>query len=139
EISPERKPKFTSNYPIKNLDVSKVSVFSDSIALDVQTIAESIDKHSFVVDLAIVLESSYEIQMYPEMLTDFFGQTNDTLNFNFKTKPRNSFGNLKLTLDPKPEHPFWIQLLDNNDKILEEHYTESAEFVFNYLSPEQYY
>src|SRR5690625_2742038 len=38
--------------------------------------------------------------MYPEMLTDIFGQTNDTINFNFKTKPRNSFGNLKLILDP---------------------------------------
>src|SRR5690625_7562204 len=77
--------------------------------------------------------------MYPEMLTDIFGQTNDTINFNFKTKPRNSFGNLKLILDPKPEHPFWIQLLDNNDKVLEEHYTDNSAFVFNYLLPEQYF
>lgn len=139
EISPERKPKFTSNYPIRNLDASKVSVFSDTLVLDAQIIADSIDKHSFVIDFPIELESSYEIQMYPEMLTDIFGQTNDTINFNFKTKPRNSFGNLKLILDPKPEHPFWIQLLDNNDKVLEEHYTEDSEFVFNYLLPEQYY
>lgn len=139
EMSPERKPRFSSNYPIKNLDSNRISVFSDTLRLNAQIIPDSIDKHSFVVEFPIELENSYEITMYPEMLIDIFGQTNDTLNFSFKTKPRNSFGNLILKLDPKPEHPFWLQLLDSNDKILEEHYTQSSEFVFNYLSPEQYY
>lgn len=139
EISPERKPKFTANYPIESLDGSKLSVFSDTIELEAQLIADPNDKHSFTIDFPIALESAYEIYMYPEMLTDFFQQTNDTINFNFKTKAKNNFGNLRLKLDPVPESPFWLQLLNNNDQVLEEIYTESSEFTFNYLSPEQYY
>lgn len=139
DYAPGRKVDFVSNYPITHLDSSQVKVIKDSIELNVKLIPNSENKSAFSLDFPIELSSSYEVKMYPNMVTDIFGKTNDSIAFNFKTKSKNEFGNLHLKLEPQLEKPFWIQLLNTKDEILDEQYTQASEFSYNYLPPGEYY
>src|SRR5690606_16670179 len=64
---------------------------------------------------------------------------NDTVSIDFRTKTRNDFGNLQLTLQGKPDKPFWIQLLTEKDELVDEKYTTETVFEYNYLVPGNYY
>lgn len=91
------------------------------------------------MEFPIELNAQYDIEFLPELVTDIFGKTNDSLTFSFKTKTKNELGNLGLNLVGKPEHPFWLQLLNEKDEVLVEEYTQAAEFNFPYLQPGNYY
>lgn len=137
--TPSKKVKISTNYPITKLDSSYISVRKDSIDLPFKIIADRKNENAFLLDFKIELASGYEVNILPGAITDFFDETNDSVKISFKTKTRNDFGNLRLSLQNKPEKPFWIQLLNNKDEILEEIYTTKDVFDFNYLNPGEYY
>ena len=61
------------------------------------------------------------------------------MKYSFSTRTRNDYGNLILNLRNVPEHPFFIELYNDKDELLETEYTTSAEFFYNYLTPGNYY
>lgn len=137
--APNRKIEFQSNYPIARLDSSQVKVWKDTLQLPVKITPHLTSKQAFSMEFPIELNAQYDIEFLPELVTDIFGKTNDSLTFSFQTKTKNELGNLGLNLVGKPEHPFWLQLLNEKDEILVEEYTEAAEFNFPYLQPGNYY
>ena len=139
DYAPTRKVRFTANYPILNLDPEFVKVMKDTIELPAKFIPDAKDENSFTLDFPIELASNYKVEILPNALTDFFGKTNDTIQFDVKTRTRNDYGNLKLNLQNKPTQPFWIQLLNDKDEVLEEIYTTDSEFDFNFLPSGSYY
>ncbi len=139
DYAPTRKVRFTTNYPILNLDSEFVKVLKDTVELPAKFIPDAKDENSFILDFPIELASNYKVEILPNALTDFFGKTNDTIRFDVKTRTRNDYGNLKLTLQNKPSQPFWIQLLNDKDEVLEEKYTTDSEFDFNFLPSGSYY
>ena len=139
DYAPSRKVQFRANYPIVHLDSSFVTVMKDTIQLPVKLIPHPKDENSFTLDFPIELASNYRVELLPNALTDFFGKTNDTIQFDFRTKTRNDFGNLKLTLENKPPQPFWIQLLNEKDEILDEKFSTNSVFEYNHLPAGKYY
>ncbi len=139
DYAPGRPIKFTANYPIVQLDSTRVNVLKDTISLPAKLIHDLKDPNSFTLDFPIELASSYRVEIFPEAVTDFFGKTNDTIQFDVRTKTRNDFGNLKLTLENPPAHPFWIQLLNDKDEILDEKLSTNTNFEYNYLPAGKYY
>lgn len=137
--TPSKKVKIAANYPITKLDSSYISVRKDTIDLPFKIIPDDKNENAFTIDFKIELASNYEVNILPNAITDFFEETNDSIKFSIKTKTRNEYGNLRLSLQNKPEKPFWIQLLNNKDEILEEIYTTNDSFDFNYLNPGEYY
>lgn len=139
DAAPNRKIDFQSNYPIANLDSTKLKVWRDSLQLPVQIASNDLSKNNFSIEFPIELNSNYEIEVLPEFLTDIFGKTNDSLSFEFRTKTKNEFGHLGLKLSPKPAHPFWLQLMNEKNDILFETYTSESEFSFPYLPTGNYF
>lgn len=137
--APNRKIEFQSNYPIARLDSSQVKVWKDTLQLPVKITPHLTSKQAFSMEFPIELNAQYDIELLPELVTDIFGKTNDSLTFSFKTKTKNELGNLGLNLVGKPAHPFWLQLLNEKDEVLVEEYTQAAEFNFPYLQPGNYY
>lgn len=136
---PGKLIRFTANYPLSKLDSSFVTIQQDSINLPFQISTDEEDLNSFAISFPIELNSTYKMEFLPGAITDFFGKVNDTVQVNFKTKTRNDFGNLNLTLQGKPSGKFWLQFLTDKDEILDEIYTEDSQFTFNYLQPGSYY
>lgn len=137
--APGRPPVLTSNYPIKSLDSTFVTVLSDSIALPFKLIAKEENPYAFTIDFRMDIQSEYEVRMLPGAVKDWFGKDNDTLVYKYETGPKADYGNLKLKLENKPETPFWIELIDENDRVLDSQYSQEAEFNYNYLRPGRYY
>lgn len=137
--TPSKKVKIVANYPITKFDSSYISVRKDTIDLPFKIIPDTKNENAFTLDFKIELNSAYEVNLFPNAITDFFDETNDSVKIAFKTKTRNDFGNLRLTLQNKPDKPFWIQLLNNKDEVLEEIYTTNDVFDFNHLNSGEYY
>lgn len=137
--TPSKKVKISMNYPITKLDSSYISVRKDTVDLPFKIIPDAKNENAFMLDFKIELASAYEVNILPNAIMDFFEETNDSIKISFKTKTRNDFGNLRLSLQNKPDKPFWIQLLNNKDEVLEEIYTTKDVFDFNYLNPGEYY
>jgi|LSQX01.2.fsa_nt_gb uncharacterized protein (DUF2141 family) len=139
DYAPSRKVQFAANYPIVDLDSSYVKVVKDTLELPIRLIADAKNPKLFTLDFPIELASRYQIEIYPNAITDFFGKTNDSIQFEIRTQTRNDFGNLKLSLQNSPKHPFWIQLLNDKDEVLEERYTRDSEFEYDHLPAGNYY
>lgn len=138
-IAPQRPVYFTSNYPISRLDSTKFSVYKDSVQLPFRLNLNKEDKSQFSMNLPVELGSSYRLEIEPGAIIDFFEETNDSLKFNLVTQSRNNFGNLYLKLENKPQSPFWIQLLNDKNEILDEKYSTDSEFEYPYLLSGSYY
>lgn len=138
-FAPDRKVKLTSNYPITKLDSTYVSVTKDSIQIRPRLIKDAKNENAFTVDFPIELNSKYNIVFYSGAITDFFGKTNDTLKYNFSTRTRNDYGNLKLKISNPPTHPFFLKFFNEKDELLDEQYTTQTEFEYHYLNPGKYY
>ncbi len=138
-LSPARKLKMTSNYPIVKFDSTLIKVKKDSLVFDVSLIQNQKNKNEFMIDFPVELSSKYDVEFYPGAVTDIFGKVNDSMKYSFSTRARNDYGNLILNLRNVPEHPFFIELYNDKDELLETEYTTSAEFFYNYLTPGNYY
>lgn len=139
KYTPSKKVKIAANYPIEKIDSSYISVRKDTIDLPFRIISDPKNENAFELDFKIELASAYEVNIFPNAITDFFEETNDSIKISFQTKTRNDYGNLRLNLDNRPDKPFWIQLLNNKDEVLEEIYTTQSSFDFNHLTPGEYY
>jgi hypothetical protein len=139
EYAPQRPVYFTSNYPINHLDSSKFTVFKDSVQLPVQIIPDEKNNHRFSLNFPIELNSNYKIELNPGAIIDFFNEESDSLQFGVQTRTKNEFGHLYLKLENKPKTPFWIQLLNDKNEILDEKYSTDSKFEYPYLLSGNYY
>ena len=73
-------------------------------------------------------------------ITDFFGNTNDTITYRLKPANPEELGVLKLTLKGAVTYPALIQLMnEKGDKIIRETFSaEPKTFVFANLKPGKY-
>ena len=77
--------------------------------------------------------------MLPNTFEDFFGNTNDTLNYSLRTNKKSDYGNIRVRLI-NAKFPLIVQLVDAKGVVQYEKYTtESSVVDFNDLLPKQYY
>ncbi len=83
--------------------------------------------------------NSYKIQMLPEAFTDFFGNKNDTLNFNIRTKAKLDYGNVRVSLK-NVTYPAIVQLTDDKGNVKVELYAKDPKPIdFFDVDPGQYF
>ena len=132
----------SANTPLIEIDVSKIQMINkDSIALSFAVDIDSTNnKADFNFDFSIEPNENYSITLLPEAITDFFGQTNDTINYRLSTKSFADYGNLRMNIVGDVQYPMIIQLTNEKGKILREIYaTESKIYDFNTISPSKYF
>ncbi|MDH7446153.1 Ig-like domain-containing protein [Aquimarina sp. 2201CG14-23] len=83
--------------------------------------------------------NSYNMQLLPEAVTDFIGNVNDTINFNFRTKKLADYGSIFLTLKKVKKYPVLVQATDEKGKFIDEKIAKNEEtIVFDNLNPGKY-
>ena len=75
--------------------------------------------NSVVLDFDKTEKNSYEIQLLPTALTDFYGVQNDTLNFKASTKLQSSYGNVRIQI-VNGVYPLIIQMTTDKGDVVEE-------------------
>ena len=128
-----------ANTPIVEVDTTKIQmIVKDSLPLRFKLVHDSIgNKLDF--DFEIEPNENYTLDLLPGAITDFFGQTNDTLNYRLSTRSLADYGNLRLNLAGAVAYPVIVQLTDEKGKTkLEIYATEPKIFEFNNIEPSKY-
>ncbi|VAW17957.1 FIG00649072: hypothetical protein [hydrothermal vent metagenome] len=129
-----------ANTPLIKIDTIKMQMMGkDSTAMvfktDLDTLENKVD-----IDFAIEPNESYSLDLLPGAITDFFGQTNDTISFRLSTQSLADYGNLRLNIvGEQIEYPLIVQLTDEKGNTQIELYaTEPKVFEFNNIEPAKY-
>lgn len=138
-IGYEEDFKITASIPFKSFDASKMTIMSkDSLFVDFTSSFDTIN-NSYAFNFKKDEENAYKVQVLPEGFTDLFGETNDTLKYNLKTKKESDFGYARFTL-VNAKYPIIFQLTNDKGDVKFEQYSEKPEAIdFLNLTPAKYF
>lgn len=125
--------------PFVSIDESRIQILDkDSLNIEFKTRLDSLN-NTYIFDFEKTEAQTYRMQLLPETLMDFFGNSNDTLNFSIRTKQLSDYGNIRLTLQ-NAQYPMIVQLVDDRSVIkYEKIITENKPIDFFNLLPGVYY
>ncbi|TBM98990.1 hypothetical protein EYD45_15855 [Hyunsoonleella flava] len=131
--------KISGNIPFTKFDKTKIELI-DKDSLPVEFTIKSYDSlsNTYALDFKKTEDSEYNMTVFPEAFTDFFENTNDTLQYSLRTKKQDSYGNLRLRIN-NAVYPIIVQLTDKSENVKYEQYaTEQRIFDFLNISPGNY-
>ena len=129
----------TSSIPVVAIDTTKMAIFNkDTIAVNFKAQLDTA-KNRMLMDFEKEADEIYFLNLLPNSITDFFGETNDTINYRLSTGGYADFGNLRLNLAGEITYPIIVQLTDVKEKLYREIYVSEAKTLdFNTLEPGNY-
>ena len=129
----------TSSIPVVAIDTTKMAIFNkDTIAVNFKAQLDTA-KNRMLMDFEKEADEIYYLNLLPNSITDFFGETNDTINYRLSTGGYADFGNLRLNLAGEITYPIFVQLTDEKGKLYREIYLSEATAIdFNTLEPGNY-
>lgn len=132
--------KLRANTPISTIDTSKISILSqDSTKVNFSSQLKA-NENTLELNFEKVEKTSYNINLLPGAITDFYEETNDTISYRVSTASYADFGNLELSVDGITTFPVIGELVDKDGKLIKSLYnTNSNIFNFRYISPGTYY
>lgn len=139
-IIPRDSIKLVLNTPIRSVNAEKFIVLDkDSILLPSEVfLDEKLNAASLY--FAKNDDQLYKVNVQPEAIFDFFGETNDSLSYSFRTKPLSDFGTIQFSVENLKTYPVLIELVDQNMKVVASDYlTEKRSVYFDYLTPNKYF
>jgi len=135
----EEQFKLQVNTPIVALDTSKINlIHNDSLELPVSVTLDTL-QNQLDFDFEVYEGASYAITALPGAITDFFGQQNDTLNYELTTGKYADFGNLQVNIEGVTDFPILVHLTNDKGETQRSIYAEEPQvFEFNHLNPTRY-
>lgn len=129
----------TTSIPIVTIDTTRIAIFNkDTIDVNFES---QLDTALNRISLQFEKEpdETYYLNLLPDFVTDFFGDTNDTINYRLSTGGYADFGNLRLNLAGDITYPIIVQLTDDKGALYREIYVPEAKALdFNFLEPGNY-
>ena len=129
----------TTSIPLAGADTTYMSmVDQDSLQVPFKIRLDSLEGR-VLFDFPREAEHTYILEMLPGAITDFFGETNDSLTMRWRVKPPSDFGVLRFSLQGELLFPLIVELTDNRDKLVRTKTLVGPEdMVFSWLRPDTY-
>lgn len=139
-LVPKKRVNILSNFPISAFETDSIEVLNLKDSTEVNTKISIEDKYNLKIDFEPMYESKYGIKLYPGAITNFFGDTNDTLNFMASVKKKTEFGEIVLKITNIASYPIIVDLVKAKGlKTVERIYAkENQDFIFSQLLPGEY-
>lgn len=139
-ISAENLFWVSGNTPIIKVDTSKITLVNkDTVPVAIDVKLDSIlNRLNF--DIIPPKEDMYQLTFLPEAVTDFFGDTNDTISYRLSPANPEEFGVLRLNLTGAVTYPTVVQILSEkgDDVVREQFASDPQTFEFKNLEPGKY-
>jgi uncharacterized protein (DUF2141 family) len=128
-----------TNIPIDRIDPNLIRIIDkDTLLVPFETILDA-NKTKLSVYFNSKRNDKYRIDVLPETLVDFRGQTNDTLQFNLKTLDFEDYGMIEIQLKNTTQFPVLVDLLDTQENLVERQSSQkNTNFVFENVLPGSY-
>ena len=132
--------KIKSNLPLVKINLDLINIKGlDSLSVPYKaSLDKNYDRLSLFYDW--LPNDNYKIELLPNALIDFWGNTHDTLRFSAKTKPIEDYGNIFLQILREDKDPFVLELVNLKGESLRrlDVSNESDFYEFKYLQPGNY-
>ena len=132
--------KIESNLPLVKINLDLINIKGlDSLSVPYKaSLDKNYDRLSLFYDW--LPNDNYKIELLPNALIDFWGNTHDTLRFSAKTKPIEDYGNIFLQILREDNDPFVLELVNLKGESLRrlDVSNESDFYEFKYLQPGNY-
>ena len=131
--------KISANIPITKFDKNQISIMDkDSTDVAFTTKLDTL-QNTIEVLFDKKEDNKYKVRLLPNAVTDFFDNTNDTLNFNLSTVKASSLGNARVNIS-NGTYPLIVQLVDERGEVKYEKYSTKPEPLdFFFIKPGKYY
>ncbi|SDG95215.1 Ig-like domain-containing protein [Psychroflexus sediminis] len=132
--------KLKANTPILSFEKDSIRVMTqDTLPVAFDLKMDTLYNH-LIFEFDKQEKTTYQINLSPGAITDFFENQNDSLTYNYRTRAYADFGNLALTINNIDEYPVIVELLDERGKVESSVYeTEKSTVFFKLLKPGYYY
>ena len=130
-----------ANVPLISITSENIKIINrDSISVE-STSSINLKNNTISVVFPKTEGQTYMIQALPGFATDFFEETNDTLNYNVRTKANSDYGTLSLTLANVEQYPVIVQLTNSKFEVKKEKrvYNADTTIDFDFIDPAKYY
>lgn len=132
--------KIESNLPLVKINLDLINIKGlDSLLVPYKaSLDKNYDRLSLFYDW--LPNDNYKIELLPNALIDFWGNTHDTLRFSAKTKTIEEYGNIFLQILREDKDPFVLELVNLKGESLRrlDVSNESDFYEFKYLLPGNY-
>ena len=132
--------KIKSNLPLVKINLDLINIKGlDSLSVPYKaSLDKNYDRLSLFYDW--LPNDNYKIELLPNALIDFWGNTHDTLRFSAKTKLIEDYGNIFLQILREDKDPFVLELVNLKGESLRrlDVSNESDFYEFKYLLPGNY-
>jgi len=131
----------TANTPLSAIDTTKISMMDqDSTAMAFATNLDTLE-NKVDFDFKIEPNQNYQLDIMPGAITDFFGETNDTLVYNLSTQSYADLGNLRFNIEvDSSAYPLIVELTDEQGKLKRELFAAKPKTLeFNNIEPAKYF
>ena len=134
------KFKLSSNLPIISSDSSLVKIRKKDSTLVSSKISIDENYDRVEIDFKLIPNDTYNIQLLPNALKDFWGNTHDTLNYRVSTKKIEDYGNIFIQLIYEESYEFILELLKDG-KVVRSYNKpyEDSNYSFKLLDPGKYF
>ena len=134
------KFKLSSNLPIISSDSSLVKIRKKDSTLVSSKISIDENYDRVEIDFKLIPNDVYNIQLLPNALKDFWGNTHDTLNYRVSTKKIEDYGNIFIQLIYEESYEFILELLKDG-KVVRSYNkpVENSNYSFKLLDPGKYF
>ncbi|KMQ65992.1 hypothetical protein ACM39_16080 [Chryseobacterium sp. FH2] len=139
-LPPKTNFKFTSNYIINKIEPEKWTLKTDSVTTHNFTakISET-NPYQILVQSDFEVGKKYQLTVPSKTVNSFYERTSDPYRFDFEADKVENYGSLTFKLQNRPNTSYyWIQLLDNSEKVLYQKYVNTDEVKFDILKPAEY-
>lgn len=139
-LPPTGKFYIDANRPITELNTEKWILKQDSINTQPFT-AKIVENHPHKIEISsnFISGKKYELNIPKESVSTYYLKLPKTYQFNFEIDKPENYGSLEMRLKTKPDAPFWMQLLNEQDEVKYTQFTEAGTIKFNVLKPDKYY
>ena len=131
--------QFQANTPFDKIDKTKIKIINkDSLNVEFKTSLDTI-KNIYSFQFEKQQEEDYNLKFLPGAFTDFYNLSNDTLDYSYKTKTYDDYGNLRLLLR-NVKYPAIVQLTTKLGEVKYEKIISSKGNIdFKHIIPSKYY
>ncbi len=131
--------RISANIPLESINNDLITlVDKDTVAIPFTSKVDMIE-NEIIFSFEKAETKAYNMQLLPEAITDFLGNTNDTINYTFRTKKLADYGKVFVTLTNVKEYPVIVQLTNDKLEVITEKISRKDEIItFDHLNPAKY-
>jgi uncharacterized protein (DUF2141 family) len=140
-LAPKADFRISSNYYLDKINTDKWALRTEGDTINTIPFTANISEtnpYQIVVKSDFVSGKKYQLTIPKETVSSFYAKNTQSKRFDFEIDKIENFGSLTFKLQNAPTSSYWIQLLDNSDKVLFQKYTKGDEVKFNILKPGEY-